>query len=353
MLGKVIEGIQPIDLDAKEEAKKRLDGLIKPIGSFGKLEEIAEQLAGIHGRVGQKVSKKCTIVMAADHGVCEEGVSACPQDITVSQTINILKGIAGISVLSKYAEADVKVIDIGIKADISYPELEIRKVRKGTDNMSKGPAMTREEAVEAIEVGINIIKELTGQGYELFGTGEMGIGNTSPSSAILMGFTGCDAEIAVGKGAGLTEEAYENKKKIISKAIEINNPNAKDPLDVLSKVGGLEICGLVGCFLGAAYYKVPIVIDGFISSAAALAAYKMNPLVKQYMIPSHHSAEPGYNLMMKEMKMEPMLNLHMRLGEGTGCPLAFQIVEAAVEIMNNMATFEEAAMDLSCLVDIR
>jgi nicotinate-nucleotide--dimethylbenzimidazole phosphoribosyltransferase len=224
--------------------------------------------------------------------------------------------------------------------------------------MVKGPAMSREEAIMALETGIELVGQLSEEGYKLLGTGEMGICNTSTSSAIVMSFTGCSAEAAVGKGAGLTDDGFENKKKVITKAIninniDINNPDNNHPLDILSKVGGFDIAGMAGCFLGAAYYRIPIVIDGFISSVAALVAYKLNPLVVDYMIPSHCSEEIGYKLAMKELGLQPALNLNMRLGEGTGCPLMFNIIEAAQAVISNMATFEEASIVNDFLVDIR
>ncbi len=357
-LSQVLHSIKPAYKNKMEEAQKRLDDLAKPIGSLGRLEEIAVKLAGITGALNNDLQKKCTVVMAADNGIYEEGVSACPQSITTAQTINFLKGLTGISVLSKHAGADIRVVDIGINNDIEYPGLISRKIRKGTSNMAKGAAMSREEAVRALETGIEIVGQLYEEGYKLLGTGEMGICNTSTSSAVVMSFTGCSAKEAVGKGAGLTEEGFENKKRVISKAISINNidtnnPHNNDPLDVVSKVGGFDIAGLAGCFLGAAYYRLPIVIDGFISSAAALLAYKLNPLVTDFMIPSHCSEEAGYKLAIKELGLEPVLNLNMRLGEGTGCPLMFNIIEAAQAVISNMATFDEASIVNDFLIDIR
>lgn len=349
----VVNGIKPSDEDAKVEAAKRLDSLIKPIGSLGTLEEIAIKLSGITGKVKNHIGRKCVIIMSADNGVYEEGVSSAPQVITAAQTINFTKGITGISVLAKHAGSDIRVVDIGIKSDMNYPDIVNRKIRKGTANMVMGPAMSPEEAVKAIEVGIEMVGDLVKEGYTLLGTGEMGIGNTSTSSAALMSFTGISADEAVGKGAGLTEVGFSLKKNVIKKALEVNKPDKDNPIDVLSKVGGFDIAGMTGCFLGASYYRVPIVIDGFISAAAALTAYKINPLVRDFMIPSHSSAEPGYNYIMKEMGLSPILNLNMRLGEGTGCPLAFNIIEASIQIINNMGTFEEAAMQNDFLIDIR
>ncbi|HYE82751.1 MAG TPA: nicotinate-nucleotide--dimethylbenzimidazole phosphoribosyltransferase [Clostridia bacterium] len=348
-----IAGIRPACKDSMREAAGRLDKLAKPIGSLGKLEELAVKIAGITGKQSTRFEKKVTIIMAADNGVVEEGVSACPQAVTTVQTINFLKGVTGVCVLSRHAGADIRVVDIGVGSDLEYPGLISRKIRKGTTNMAKGPAMSREEAIKAIETGIEMVSQLISEGYSLFGTGEMGIGNTSTSSAVTMSFLGCGSNDAVGKGAGLTEEGFSNKKSVIERAISINRPDPKDPVDVLSKVGGFDIAGMAGCFLGAAYHRVPVVIDGFISAAAALTAYRINPLVKDFMIASHCSEEPGYKLAIREIGLEPMLNLDMRLGEGSGCPLAFNVIEAAEAIISEMATLEEAMIADDFLIDIR
>ncbi|MBC8062911.1 MAG: nicotinate-nucleotide--dimethylbenzimidazole phosphoribosyltransferase [Clostridiaceae bacterium] len=349
----VKKDIKPLDKEAMEATITRIDKLIKPIGSLGKLEDLAIQLAGITGSVQNQFLKKCMVVMSADNGIVEEGVTCTPQFVTQWQTINMTKGICGINVLSRHAGMDVKIVDIGINADIDNSKILDRKVRKGTSNMAKGPAMSKLEAVEAIEVGIELVRELVESGYQIIGTGEMGIGNTSTSSAILMSFSGLSSDLVVGKGAGLTEEDFTNKKSVIEKVLEINKPQKEDPLDVLSKVGGFDIAGLVGCYLGAAYYRIPIIIDGFISAAAALVAYKINSITREYMIPSHNSAEPGFKWMMKEIGLSPILDLNMRLGEGTGCPLVFNIIEAATKIVAEMATFEEAELKEDFLVDIR
>lgn len=353
LLEKTIEAIRPADDVTKAEAQKRQDSLVKPIGSLGKLEDIAVKIAGMTGKVKNRISKKCVVIMSSDNGIWEEGVSQCPQNVTAIQTVNFLKGLTGICVLSRHAGADIKVVDIGINADMNYPGLISRKIRKGTSNMSKGPAMTREEAIKGIETGIEMIDELVKEGYDLFGTGEMGICNTSTSSAMLMAFTGCSSDAAVGKGIGITEQDYNLKKRTIEKAVTVNAPDKNDAIDVLAKLGGFDIAGMAGCFLGAAKHRIPIVIDGFISAVAALTAYKLCPVAIDYMIPSHCSAEPGYILTMKEIGMDPILNLGMRLGEGTGCPLAFNIIEASLAVMDEMATFEEASINDDFIVDIR
>lgn len=353
LLKRTSTGIVGLKEDMMDQAKIRMDALAKPLGSLGRLEQIAIQISGITGELHNKINKKCTIIMAADHGICDEGVSCAPQEVTAIQTINMLKGLTGICAISKANNAEIRVVDIGIMKDIAYPGLINKKIRYATDNFLLGPAMKREEAVKALEIGIEMVRDLVEDGFNLLGTGEMGIGNTSCSSAVFMALTGCSAEVSVGKGGGITEEAFENKKRVIEKSIQFHQPDKNDPIDVLTKVGGLDLAGMVGCFLGAAYYRVPIVIDGFISAAAALTAYRINPLVKNFMIPSHCSMEPGYINIMKEIGLKPILYLEMRLGEGTGCPIAFNIVETALSVMSNMATFAEATIIDDYLVDIR
>lgn len=352
-LSRVLTSIQPIHAIAKKEALQRLDSLAKPLGSLGKLEDIAAQIAGIQGTVHPAIHKKCTIVMSSDHGIVEENIACAPQEVTVIQTINMLKGLTGICAISRSNCADIKVVDIGMKVDVNYPGLVQKKIRYGTANFAKEKAMTKDQVQEALLVGIDMVEQLVNEGYDLFGTGEMGIGNTSCSSAVFMSFTGKPSEIAVGKGGGITDEALQLKKQVIQDAVYMHKPDPLDPIDVLSKVGGLDLVGMAGCFLGAAYLKKPIVIDGFISAAAALAAYRICPLVKDYLIPSHCSREPGYVHIMEEIGLEPMLHLNMRLGEGTGCPMAFSIIETAVSVLNTMATFDEAMIVADYLVDIR
>lgn len=331
-----------------------MDSLSKPIGSLGKLEEIAVKMAGITGKVKNQINKKNTIVMCADNGVWEEGVSACPQELTAIITDNYTRGITGIGVLSDYAKADICVVDIGVKADFKNPKVINKKIAYGTSNIAKEPAMTREQTIKAIEIGIETVDKLVKEGYDLFGTGEAGMCNTATSAAVISVLSGMDSDIVVGKGSGLTEEGFENKKRVVKKAIEINNPNKNDAIDVLSKVGGFDIAGICGCFLGAAKNRVPIVIDGIISCAAALCAFRLNNDVKDFMFPSHLSAEPGAKYVMKEINLDPGLNMDMRLGEGTGCPIEFCIIEAALSLMNNMATLKEASIHNSeFFVDIR
>lgn len=353
LLEDTLKNIHKKDDEAVNKAWNRIDNLTKPIGSLGQVEKIAAKMAGITGKVKNKINKKNIIIMCADNGIWEEGISSCGQDLTVSVTNNFTRDITGVCVLSKFYGSDKTVIDIGIKEDINNPGVINKKINYGTKNIAKGPAMTREEAVKAIEVGIEAVDKLAKEGYDLLGTGEMGVCNTATSAAVLGGLTELSLDEIVGKGSGITDEQLSLKKAAIKKSLEINKPDKDDVIDVLSKVGGFDICGLCGCFLGAAKNSIPIVIDGFISSVAALCAVNLNSKVKDYIFPSHLSAEPGAKYIMKELELKPMLNLDMRLGEGSGCPIAFNIIEASLYTINNMASFGEAKIDSSVLVDIR
>lgn len=340
-----INKIRDLDKDIMKKSKERMDSLIKPIGSLGVLEDIAIQISGITGKVKNNINKKVTILMCSDNGVCEEGVASAPQIVTKTQTENFNKGITGVGALSKVNNSDLRVVDIGVLNDVNSNEVVHKKIRRGTWNIAKGPAMTRDEAVKAINIGFEQVRELVEAGYNLIGTGEMGIGNTSSTSAMLIVLSDSSIDKCVGKGAGLTDEALIVKRRVIKKAVELNNPNPNDPIEILYKLGGFDIAGLVGVFLGAAYFRVPVVIDGYISVVAALTASRINPLCKKFMIPSHVSKEEGYNIAIKELGLKPILNLEMRLGEGSGCPLAFNIIESALSVMNNMATFEQGKID--------
>ncbi|AYE35254.1 nicotinate-nucleotide--dimethylbenzimidazole phosphoribosyltransferase [Clostridium septicum] len=348
-----INNINPINEEVMEETRKRLDSLAKPLGSLGKLEDIAVKLSGITGKVKNKIKKKCIIILSSDNGVVEEGVASAPQYVTLAQTINFTKGLTGVAVIAKEGNSDLMVVDVGVNTDKKIHGVIDRKIRKGTNNISKEPAMTYEECIKAISIGIEMVERANNYGYDILGVGEMGIGNTTTSSAVLIALTNCDIKYAIGKGAGITNLAFEKKKEVIKKALEINKPNKSDPIDVLSKVGGFDLAAMAGVFIGAAYYRIPVVIDGFISSVAALAAVRMNPLIREYLIPSHLSKEIGYNIAMKELNLEPMVNLDMRLGEGSGCPIAFSIVDYACAVISNMATFEEAEIDSSYLDEVR
>ena len=344
MLEKTISSISDLDATSMREAQHRLDNLTKPKGSLGMLERIAVQLAGITGEPRPKIGKKVSIVMAADHGVVAEGVSAFPQEVTPQMVVNFLNGGAAINVLSRHAGAEVVCVDIGVAVDVDYPGLKARKVKYGTDNFVHGPAMTREEAVKALEVGIDVVQEQINSGASIFALGEMGIGNTTASSAILAVYSEHSLEEIVGAGSGVNAERLAHKRMVIERAIEKNRPDKGDPIDVLAKVGGLEIAGMAGCILAAAANRVPVVIDGFISSAAALIASKISPRSVNYMIGSHLSQEPGHRIALDLIGLRPLFSLDMRLGEGTGAVLAFNIIEAATKIIGEMATFDEAGV---------
>ena len=356
LLKETISSITASDKEAIERASKHIDNLTKPIGSLGRIEEIGARYAGITGKVFNRVNKRNIIVMCSDNGICEEGVSAADQIITEVMTNGIPEMKTGVGVLAAFANAELTVVDIGVKGDITNPKVINRKITRGTSNICKGPAMSREEAIRAIETGIEITDKLCHEGYDLFGTGEMGIGNTSTSAAIIAALLEIDVDELVGMGVGLTKEQFENKKRVLKKALKINNPNPKDVIDVLSKVGGFDIAGMCGCFLSAAKNKRAIVIDGVISCAAALCAYMLKPECKDYMFTSHKSDEKAVNYVFKYMELEPILHLNMRLGEGSGCPLAFNVIEAALYVVNNMATFGDMGIgdeSKDRLIDIR
>jgi len=340
----IAERIRPLDDAAMRSAQARLDSLTKPPGSLGKLEAVAVQAAGAMGEAIPDLSRKAVIVMAGDHGVCEEGVSAFPAEVTPQMVLNFLGGGAAVNVLARHAGADVVCVDIGVNADLSHPQLVSRKIRRGTANIAKGPAMSREEAIAAIRVGFDVVAELAGTGTRVFATGEMGIGNTTPSAAILIALGGLTPEQAVGRGTGIDDERLLLKRSVVERALATNAADPADPLDVLAKLGGLEIAGLVGVILGAAAHRALVVVDGFISSAAALIAGRLAPGCVPYMIASHLSLEQGHRDMLETVGLSPMIHMDMRLGEGTGAVLAFHFLDAAGKIMREMATFESAGV---------
>lgn len=350
---KVLDGIQPLDKSAIDMAKNRVDSLAKPLGSLGTLEEIVIRLAGITGKLYNDINKKCVIIMSSDNGVVEEGVASAPQYVTLEQTKNFLRGKTGVASLSKTNGTDLIVVDVGINSEEKIDGVIDRKISKGTKNIFKEPAMSYDDAIKAINIGIETVKSAKDQGYDIIGVGEMGIGNTTTSAAVLVALSNCEIEMVVGKGAGVTKEAFEKKKLVVKTAVEKNNINREDPIDIVSKVGGYDIAAMAGVFLGSAYYKIPVVIDGFISVVAALVATRLNKLVKEYCIPSHKSKEIGYNIAIEELGLKPMLDLGMRLGEGSGCPIAFSIIDFANSMMKNMATFDEGNIDDSYLEEVR
>ncbi|MHB0867269.1 MAG: nicotinate-nucleotide--dimethylbenzimidazole phosphoribosyltransferase [Thermoleophilia bacterium] len=343
-LNDTIARISGLDAEAMEQAAARQDQLTKPQGSLGILEELSIRLAGIQGDPFPSINRKVIIVMAGDHGVVAEGVSAFPQEVTPQMVANFAAGGAGINVLARHAGAEVRVVDVGVAAEVDIPGVIQKKVRPGTANMTEGPAMTHEEAVACIEAGIEVAQGEIDAGADLLGTGDMGIGNTTPSSAILTVISGAALELTVGRGTGIGAAAMEQKREAVRRAIQVNRPDPADGLDILAKVGGLEIGGLAGVILAAAANRVPVVIDGFISGAAALIAARLAPASREYMIASHVSVEPGHKLMLEELGLKPMLFMNMRLGEGTGAALASSLVEASAKVLSQMATFGEAGV---------
>ena len=346
LISEYVSMIVPPDKEAMEAAVARLDGLAKPPGSLGELEYIAVKLAGISGRLCYDTAKRCVVIMSSDNGVVEEGVASAPQSVTHMQTLSFARGIAGVSVLAKQFAADLIVVDVGINADIGqqYPMIRDSKIRKSTYNIAKGPAMTYDEAELAITIGLKTAVDAANDGYKLIGVGEMGIGNTTTSAAVLCALTGIPIESAAGKGAGLDDAAYGRKLEVIREALEINRPDPADIIDVLAKVGGFDIAAMVGVFIGGAAKRVPVVVDGFISTVAALAASRINPLVKEYMLASHSSNEHGAPHASLALGLTPCLRLGMRLGEGSGCPLMFAIIDAACAVMRDMGTFEQVGI---------
>ena len=341
----ILPQIEPLDEAAMKKARARQDSLTKPQGSLGFLEDLSIKIAGIKADPLPKIKEKVIITMAGDHGVTDEGISAYPKEVTPQMVLNFLGGGAGINVLASHVGARVVIVDMGVASDLpSHPDLISKKIAPGTKNMTKGPAMTREEAEKSIETGFEIAEGEIQKGADIIGTGDMGIGNTTPSSTIAAAFTGAAVRKLTGRGTGIDNEALENKIKIIEAAIEVNKPDPHDPLDVLAKVGGFEIGGLAGVILAGAKNRIPIVIDGFISGAAALIATELAPVSKEYIIASHVSVEAGHKIMLERMNLKPLLDLNLRLGEGTGAALGISLVEASVRVLSEMTTFEEASV---------
>lgn len=346
----LVRAVQPLDQKAMLAAEAHQARLAKPPGSLGRLEELSVQLAGITGKVHNELPRKQLLVFAADNGVVAEGVSSAPQSVTMQQTINLTRGKTGAAVLAKRFGCGLTVCDVGVNADLCESAVLNRKIAYGTQNICAGPAMTREQALQAILTGAAVAEDIDA---DAVGIGEMGIGNTTTSSAVLGVLLGADVDKVTGRGGGITEESFRKKKAVIRTAIAVNRPNRDDVIDVLAKVGGFDLAAMCGAFLGAAASRRAAVIDGFISAVAALCAVRLCPLVRGYLIPSHASFEIGYRLAMEELALRPLFDLGMRLGEGSGCPLAFQVLDAACAVMNNMASFDEAGINDDYLEEIR
>ncbi len=358
------------DLNQKvlNESHQRQEMLAKPTGSLGTLEDISIQLAGITGEVKNDTSRQAIVIMSADNGVVEEGVASAPQSVTLSQTINFTRHFTGVSALAQYFDIDLLVCDLGVKMeipDVFYTDkmefvsgtekthgkfagkIVNRSLGRGTENLAKGPAMSMEQCEKAFLTGIEAVKAIKDSGYQIFGVGEMGIGNTTTSACVLSALTGASAETVVGRGGGLNDEGLMKKIHIVEEAVS----KLKDAsvFEILAAVGGFDICAMTGAFVGASYYRLPVVIDGYISAVAALAAVRLAPNTVNFMFGSHQSTEPGYLIAMNELGIKPLFNLGMRLGEGSGCPISFKIIEAAAAAMNGMATFAEGSIDADYL----
>jgi len=332
------------DPEIRRKALRHWNNLTKPLGSLGRLEETAIRLAGITGEVVPDLSRKAVLVMCGDHGVAEEGVSAYPQEVTGLMIDNFARGGAAINVLARRFGAELVVVDVGSKAKKLPPSVIDRRVRPGTANMTAGPAMTREEALQALDVGIDRVEELVRGGVRMIAIGEMGIGNTTAGTAIAAVFTGRPVEVLTGRGTGIDDRAVLRKREAIRRAIEVNRPDPADPIGVLAKVGGLEIAGMAGAVLGAAAAGIPVVLDGMISTAAALAAARLLPEASEYLFASHLSAEPAHRFMLEELGLRPLIDAEMRLGEGTGAVLCFPLIDGALSLAREMATFADLGL---------
>jgi nicotinate-nucleotide--dimethylbenzimidazole phosphoribosyltransferase len=345
LLENTLARICPIDHLLLDQAQAKLDNKTKPLGSLGRLEEFARRYAAIAGTLDPDTAKKVIFTFAADHGVVEEGISAFPKEVTPQMVFNFLRGGAGINVLARHGGADVRVVDMGVDHDFgSLPGLIDRKVARGTANFAKGPAMSRRQAVAALEAGIALANGCRDEGVAMVGTGEMGIGNTTAASAIIAVISGLPVRQVTSRGTGINDTVLTNKIRVIEQALQVNRPDPTDPLDIVTKVGGLEIAGIAGLIIGCAANRIPVVVDGFISTSGALIAAGLNPLVRDYLFAAHESVEIGHRFMLEHLAAEPILDLQLRLGEGTGAALAMGLIEAGVKIMKEMATFSEAGV---------
>ena len=344
-LSQIIAQIEPVDPAWLARAQERLDSLTKPQGSLGRLEELAARYVAIRQDPMPDLQTKWVVVFAADHGVVAEGVSAFPQDVTFQMVHNFLRGGAGINVLARQARARVEVVDIGVNHDFpEVPELISRKVAYGSRNMAQEPALTREEALRALLVGVERAEAATAAGVDVVAAGDMGIGNTTPAAALSSVFTGRPVSVVTGRGTGIDDKVWQHKIAVINRAISLHQPDAKDPLGALAAVGGLEIAGIAGLILGCAAARRPLMLDGFIATAGALVAAALAPAATDYLIAAHRSVEPGHQTVLDFLKLKPLLNLNMRLGEGTGAALGMLLLEAGLRIYREMATFDEAGV---------
>ena len=345
LLDETLARIPEPDRRSAAEVQQRLDHKTKPPASLGRLEDLARELAAIQGTPELAPPRKAIVVMAGDHGVAEEGVSAFPQEVTAQMVLNFARGGAAINVLARQADARVVVVDVGVKAPLPpLPEIRSARVGAGTRNFTRGPAMTRDETVRALEAGILIAGELADAGIDLIGIGEMGIANTTSASALTAAFTGASPAEVTGRGTGVDDATHRHKVDVVRQALQANRPDVRDPLGILAGLGGFEIAGLAGVVLGAAARRIPVLADGFISTAAALAAVRLAPQARYAVLASHRSVEAGHRHLLQALDARPLLDLDLRLGEGTGAALAMGLVDAAVRIVREMATFESAGV---------
>ena len=342
-LQETLAAIRPVDEEKMAAVQARLDLQTKPRGSLGRLEELARRFVAITGR--EEVRRKAIFTFAGDHGVTEEGVSAFPREVTPQMVLNFLNGGAGINALARHAGAEVRVVDMGVDHDFgNLTQLIDRKIARGTENFARGPAMSREQALQALRAGIELATACRDEGIDLVGTGDMGIGNTTPSAAIAAVFTRLTPTQVTHRGTGIDDVALARKVRAIEEGLRINAPDPNDPVDVLGKVGGFEIGGIAGLVLGCAAAGLPVVIDGFISTAGALIAAELHPRVREYIFAAHSSVEIGHRHMLERIGQPPLLDLQMRLGEGTGGALAMSLVEASLRVLREVATFEQAGV---------
>jgi nicotinate-nucleotide--dimethylbenzimidazole phosphoribosyltransferase len=346
-LDATFRAIFPQDYAYRQQAEERLNQLTMPHWALGDLMDLAVDLAGMTRSMRPEVSRKKVVVMVGDHGVTAEGVSKYPPEVTTQMVHNFVRGGAGINALARQAGAGVCVVDVGAKDDFAQlvreEKIIAKKIGRGTANMAFGPAMTRTHAVMAVEAGVEVANQLAGE-IDVFGTGEMGIGNTTPSTAIAAVFTGRKVAELTGRGTGIDDARLRHKIAVIEKALAVNKPNGKDGLDVLAKVGGFEIGAIAGLIIGAAARRKPVIVDGFIATAGAMIAYSLEPFVRDFIICAHRSVEPGHGALLEKLQRRPLLDLNLRLGEGTGAALAMQLVDAAVAILTEVATFAEAGV---------
>ncbi|MFP4446671.1 MAG: nicotinate-nucleotide--dimethylbenzimidazole phosphoribosyltransferase [Desulfosudaceae bacterium] len=346
-LQEMIQSIVPADQEILARARQRLADQAKPAGSLGLLEDVSARLAAIAGTLDVHLQNKVIITCAGDHGVVAEGVSLFPQEVTAQMVFNFVAGGASINVLARHAGAEVRVADLGVNYDFD-PDLPIfhKKIAKGTASFLRGPAMSREQAAAAVTAGVEIVEELLReQPVDMLGTGDMGIGNTTPSAAVIAAFSGIAVEKLTGRGTGVDEAGWRHKVDVIQQGLAQNRPDPADPLDVLAKVGGFEIGGLAGLVLGAAAHKIPVVCDGLISTAGALIACRLAPRARQYLFAGHRSVETGHRFMHEQLGLEPLLDLNLRLGEGTGAALAMELLDASTRVLADIKTFAEVNIE--------